>query len=79
MREGLYNSVFIRKDNMDVKSVLELSVKKNDNEYRFCMPIGVAYGEAYDACFEALDKVREMAADAVKKAKRQEEKKEEDK
>lgn len=37
------------------------------------MPLGVGYGQAYDACFEALDQISKMAHDAVQKAQRPEE------
>jgi len=62
---------------MEVKSTVEIVIEKDKNIYRFMMPVGVGYGEAYDACFAALDKIKDMASQAVEKSRREVEKKEE--
>ena len=57
---------------MDIKSYAEIEITKNDRVYHFFMPVGAPYGEAYDAAFEALTKITELAKTAVENAKPQE-------
>lgn len=49
----------------------EIKVVKNEREYKFSIPLGAPYGEAYDAAFEALKKVIEMSSKAVAEAQKQ--------
>jgi hypothetical protein len=58
---------------MDMYSRIVMVVKKGDNEYTFCMPFNAPAGEAYDAAFEVLDKIVDMAKTSKEKMKRQEE------
>ncbi len=60
---------------MNLRSEVVIEVEKGDNMYRFCMPGGANYGEAYDAAFEALGKIMELAKGAQESMKRQEKEK----
>ena len=57
---------------MDIKSFISVEVTKNERTYHFYMPVGAPFGEAYDAAFEVLNSITEMAKQAVEKAKPQE-------
>lgn len=49
-----------------------IEVEKEDRRYQFIMPVGAPFGEAYDAAFQALSAISEMAKNAVEQAKRAE-------
>lgn len=57
---------------MELNTILEVKVEKNDRVYRFSLPAGAPFGESYDAVFEMLNKIREMANEALEKARREE-------
>ena len=46
---------------MDLRSYVSIEVKKNDRVYSYLMPVGAPFGEAYDAAFEVLQSVLDMA------------------
>ena len=48
-----------------------ISVKKEEREYNFCMPLGAPCGEAYDACFEALQELVKIAGKIAESAQKQ--------
>lgn len=52
-----------------LKSIVAIEIKKNDHVYRFEMPVGAQYGEAYDAAFEALKQITQLASEAADRAK----------
>lgn len=54
---------------MDYLSQIVIEIKKNDRVYRFEIPMGAPYGEAYDACFEALGGIMELAKNAKDRVK----------
>jgi hypothetical protein len=54
---------------MNQKGAVILEVTKGDNRYEFVMPIGAPFGEAYDAAFQALMTITEMAKNAAEAAK----------
>jgi hypothetical protein len=54
---------------MDVKSYVDVVVTKNDRVYHFYMPVGAPFGEAYDASFEVLSGITEMAKQAAENAR----------
>jgi len=54
---------------MDLKSAVIIETKKNDNVFQFIMPIGAPFGECYDACFEALNKIVALSKEAAEAAK----------
>ena len=54
---------------MDVKSYVDVAVSKNDRLYHFYMPVGAPFGEAYDASFEVLSGITEMAKQAAENAR----------
>jgi len=54
---------------MNVKSYIDIEIVKNERTYHFFMPVGAPFGEAYDAAFEALSNVTEMAKKATENAK----------
>lgn len=54
---------------MDITSNVILEVTKNERKYRFEMPVGAPFGECYDAAFEVLNKVSELAKQASDKMK----------
>jgi hypothetical protein len=60
------------KEIMEVKSQVLLEVKKNDRVYTFSLPMGAPFGECYDACFESLQKILELAQQSAEKARPQE-------
>ena len=46
-----------------------LKAEKNDRTYEFHMPVGVQYGEVYDAAFQILDDIvvlMQQAKESVK-------------
>ena len=54
---------------MDIRSYIDVEVKKNEHVYHFLMPVGVPFGEAYDASFEVLTSITEMARNAAEQAR----------
>lgn len=60
---------------MDARTYVVLSKKINEHTFTFHMPLGVPYGEAYDAAFSILEDILELSKQAVEKAKRSEEEK----
>lgn len=54
---------------MNVKSYIDIEIVKNERVYHFFMPVGAPFGEAYDAAFESLTSITEMAKNAVEMAK----------
>ena len=54
---------------MDIRSYVDVEVKKNDRVYHFYMPVGAPFGEAYDASFEMLSSITEMAKQAAENAR----------
>ena len=52
---------------MEIKSfgTFNLEFQKEERVYRFTLPYGAPYGEAYDAAFQFLNKVLEMQNKAV--------------
>lgn len=54
---------------MDIKSTVILEVKRNDFIFRMELPVGAPLGDTYEAGWEFLKKINELAADAVEKAK----------
>lgn len=53
---------------VDIQSCLDFKVVKGDRVYNFNMPMGAPLGEAFDAVFTVLEKVRELSNAAVEKA-----------
>ena len=54
---------------MDLKSCVYLEITKNERTYYFYMPVGAPFGEAYDAAFEALTSITELAKQAADNAR----------
>lgn len=54
---------------MELKSSVVMEVKRNDFTFRLELPVGAPLGDAYEAIFEMLGKVVEMAKESVDKAK----------
>lgn len=55
-------------ENLTVTSAINFEVTKNERLFRFYMPMGSPLGEAYDACFEVLQRIQELSAHAVKQS-----------
>ena len=53
---------------INLRSCLDFEVEKEGRRYSFHMPMGAPLGEAFDAVFSVLEKVRELQAGAVTKA-----------
>lgn len=53
---------------MEMKQLICMEVKKNDNVYRLIVPAGAGYGELYDALFEMLNSTIKLAQDAASQA-----------
>lgn len=51
-----------------VTSAVHFELERNDRRYHFYMPIGAPLGEAYDACFEVLQRMHQLSAHAMKQA-----------
>ncbi len=51
---------------MNLRSCLDFEIEKEGRRYCFKMPMGAPLGEAFDVCFAVLEKVKELAANAVK-------------
>ena len=54
---------------MMAKSIISLEVEKNSKTFSFHMPVGVNYGDAYDAAFQVLEDIlalMQQAKDAAK-------------
>lgn len=58
---------------MDQKAVVIIETVKNERVYRFELPVGAPFGEAYDSCFEMLNEILAMAQKAKESAQRSEE------
>jgi hypothetical protein len=54
---------------MNMKSVVIISITKNNRTYDFSMPVGAPYGEAYDVAFECLNEIVGMSKKAVEQLK----------
>jgi hypothetical protein len=50
---------------MELNSVVNIIVEKNNKKFTFGMPVGANYGESYDACFECLMKITELSREAA--------------
>lgn len=59
---------------MELKSAIIADIKKGERVYRFEMPVGAPYGECYDAAFEVLKKITQLAKEAADKAEPEEKK-----
>ena len=57
---------------MEIKQNITLSVKKDDKEFIFIMPLGSTWGNSIDAAFEILQEINKLAQQAVESAKPQE-------
>jgi hypothetical protein len=55
---------------MTIKSYVTVEITKGDNQYTFVMPVGSPYGEAYDAAFEVLKTVADLATKAADQTER---------
>ena len=56
---------------MNIKSQITIEIEKDGHIFSFNMPVGAPFGKAYDACFEALQKITEFAKTAADQAKQQ--------
>lgn len=56
---------------MNLRSAIIIEVVKNERTYQLTLPVGAPYGEAYDATFEILGKILELAQAATEQAKGQ--------
>lgn len=54
---------------MNLKSYVDIEVTKGERTYHFLMPVGSPFGEAYDASFECLTNITELAKQAAEQAK----------
>jgi hypothetical protein len=54
---------------MTIKSFVTIEVVKNDHTFVFQLPVGAPYGEAYDAAYEVLQNIVELAKNAAEAAK----------
>lgn len=54
---------------MNQRVMINIEVKKNENLYVFSMPMGANLGECYDAAFEVLKSVTDIASQAAAMAK----------
>ena len=57
---------------MDILQSINLSIEKNGRRYVISMPVGAPYGEAYDALFEGLEYIAKLSAQAVERARNNE-------
>ena len=55
---------------MELKSSLILETKRNDYVFRLELPIGAPLGDAYEATWEMLSKIVDMAKESVEKSKK---------
>ena len=55
---------------MELKSSVILETKRNDYVFRLELPIGAPLGDAYEATWEMLSKIVEMAKESVDKSKK---------
>lgn len=67
---AIYQPIYER-NHMDLISVVNIIVEKNDKKFTFSMPIGANWGETYDACFECLQKIVELSKQAADNMKQQ--------
>lgn len=58
--------------NLIEKAFYEINITKNEREYRFSIPIGAPFGEAYDAAFEALRKVVQKSQESLESVQKPE-------
>lgn len=61
---------------MNAKTIIALQVEKNGHVFTFQMPVGVNYGEAYDAAFCILEDILSLSQQVLD-SKRREQKEEE--
>jgi hypothetical protein len=59
---------------MELKTAVILEVKRNDFIFRMELPIGAPLGDTYEAGWEFLKKINDLSAEAVEKAKPQNDK-----
>ena len=57
-------------ENLKVINNVVLEVTKEDRTFTFVMPVGAKIGDAYEACWECLQRISELATEAVDKAKK---------
>ena len=57
---------------MDQKAYVCLEVKKDENVFKFLMPMGAPLGQAYDAAFACLQEIVSLSKDAAERARAQE-------
>lgn len=55
---------------MNTHTIISIEVEKSGNTFAFHMPIGVKYGEAYDAAVEVLEAILKLSKQVVDGAKR---------
>ena len=60
---------------MPLKTAISVEVTKNEHVYQFNMPLNVPLGEAYDAAFEVLREITDLAKKATENAQPKEEEK----
>ncbi len=56
---------------MNANTLAGLKVEKNGNAYTFLMPIGVTYGEAYDAAHEILQDILALSKQVLDSSRRE--------
>ena len=54
---------------MNLRSMVDVEIVKNERTYRLSIPVGAPYGEAYDAAHECLLAVLDMAKNGAEQAK----------
>ncbi len=43
----------------DLKAMAVIEVVKGENKFTFMVPNGIGFGEAFDACYEIMDKLQQ--------------------
>jgi len=64
------------KENMKLSSRIDMEVVSNENRYVFNMPLNAPAGEAYDAAFQVLEQILEMAKVTKDRMQKEEQKEE---
>lgn len=54
---------------MELKSIVAIEVEKNERIFKLELPVGAPLGDAYEACWEMLNKIVAMAKESVDQAK----------
>jgi hypothetical protein len=70
----LFSGASYKESKMNVKATVNIMIEKNERTYVFSMPVGAPFGEAYDAAFEALTQISNMAKEAIESARNKESK-----